>query len=136
MRVYACSDVGKVRPINEDSYYLPQQGERFCAVADGMGGHNAGEIASALAISTFSEFMRGAVDADRHVIGSEQNGVRRSIPEGEEHPVTGGHGILARFPVDVAHAQSGFAHDFAAETQFLKIDSVCFIFFKLIEHGD
>ena len=60
MRVYACSDVGKVRPINEDSYYLPQQGERFCAVADGMGGHNAGEIASALAISTFSEFMRGA----------------------------------------------------------------------------
>ena len=60
MRVYACSDVGKVRPINEDSYYLPQPGERFCAVADGMGGHNAGEIASALAISTFSEFMRGA----------------------------------------------------------------------------
>ena len=28
MRVYACSDVGKVRPINEDSYYLPQPGER------------------------------------------------------------------------------------------------------------
>ena len=34
------------------------------------------------------------------------------------------------------HAQSGFAHDFAAETQFLKIDSMRFIFFKLIEHGD
>ena len=60
MKVYAISDVGKVRPINEDSYYLPQEGERFCAVADGMGGHNAGEVASALAVETFAKVMRAA----------------------------------------------------------------------------
>ena len=57
MRVYACSDVGKVRPINEDSYYLPQPGERFCAVADGMGGHNAGEIASRTAVSEIANYI-------------------------------------------------------------------------------
>ena len=58
MKVYALSDIGRVRPINEDSYYLPEEGERFCAVADGMGGHNAGEVASALAVKTYAQNMR------------------------------------------------------------------------------
>lgn len=60
MKVYAISDVGKVRPINEDSYYLPQEGEQFCAVADGMGGHKAGEVASAMAVSEFTRWLRCA----------------------------------------------------------------------------
>lgn len=60
MKVYAITDVGRVRPINEDSHYLPKAGERFCAVADGMGGHNAGEVASALAIETFANCMRAS----------------------------------------------------------------------------
>ncbi len=58
MKVYAITDVGRVRPINEDSHYLPRSGERFCAVADGMGGHNAGEVASAMAVETFANCMR------------------------------------------------------------------------------
>ena len=59
MKVYAMTDIGRVRQINEDSCYTPEPGERFCAVADGMGGHNAGEVASALAVQVFSEIMRG-----------------------------------------------------------------------------
>lgn len=58
MRVYAQTDVGKVRPLNEDAFYLPRPGERFCAVADGMGGHNAGEVASAMAVQLFSGELR------------------------------------------------------------------------------
>ena len=59
MKVYSMTDIGRVRPINEDSNYTPAPGERFCAVADGMGGHNAGGGDSAMAVKAFSDYMRG-----------------------------------------------------------------------------
>lgn len=58
MKVFAQTDIGRIRPLNEDFYYLPGEEEYFCAVADGMGGHNAGEVASATAVEIFSETMR------------------------------------------------------------------------------
>ena len=68
MKVYAQTDCGRVRPINEDSYYLPQLGEHFCAVADGMGGHNAGEVASAVACMEFSDALRGVDCVDGEML--------------------------------------------------------------------
>ena len=68
MKVFVRTDIGRVRPINEDSFYLPAQGERFCAVADGMGGHNAGEVASALAVEVFSEELRAAGALTGHAL--------------------------------------------------------------------
>ena len=51
LRSSARSDVGLVRSGNEDSGYA---GPDLLVVADGMGGHAAGELASAAAISTMS----------------------------------------------------------------------------------
>jgi len=39
----------RVREHNEDAYYVDPEGRLF-AVADGMGGQNAGEVASSMAI--------------------------------------------------------------------------------------
>ena len=52
LRYAAKSDVGMVRPANEDSGFA---GRSLLAVADGMGGHAAGELASSTAIATLAE---------------------------------------------------------------------------------
>ncbi len=52
LRYAAKSDVGMVRSANEDSGFA---GRTLLAVADGMGGHAAGELASSTAIATLAE---------------------------------------------------------------------------------
>ena len=63
IQYFAQSHVGLVRTGNEDSYYAPGKGmgkdpQFFMCVADGLGGHNAGEIASQLAVRTLVTSMQ------------------------------------------------------------------------------
>ena len=57
MRAYYISDTGKVRTHNEDSVMIVKNlsGEYLLVVADGMGGHKAGEVASSIVVNGLTE---------------------------------------------------------------------------------
>jgi serine/threonine protein phosphatase PrpC len=57
VRFYAATDVGKVRDHNEDNFLVDKKLGLFI-VADGMGGHAAGEVASAIAVRTVHEELK------------------------------------------------------------------------------
>jgi serine/threonine protein phosphatase PrpC len=70
IEVFAATDVGRVRDHNEDNFLVDKKMALF-VVADGMGGHAAGEVASALAVRTMHE----EVKKDWQLIDDYQTGV-------------------------------------------------------------
>jgi len=61
LRYAAATDIGMLRDNNEDSVYA---GPRLLAIADGMGGHAAGEVASRVVVSILSTLDDDAVGGD------------------------------------------------------------------------
>ena len=59
MRVYSATDVGQKRKMNQDYVFVSETPvgnlQNLFVVADGMGGHNAGDYASSHAVQTLVE---------------------------------------------------------------------------------
>src|SRR5688500_7509440 len=63
VQAFGLTDVGRQRQHNEDTF-LVQTDANLYLVADGMGGHAAGEIASKIAAETISEFIAHSKEED------------------------------------------------------------------------
>lgn len=124
------SDVGLTRKEYEDAYLLAPEAALF-AVADGMGGHQAGEVAAKLAIEEVKAALSGRtalraietyvanadLEARRKVFAALRRAVEKAneriLREGHEHPERRGMGTtldvvwLARDHAFIAHAGDG-----------------------------
>jgi PPM family protein phosphatase len=135
VRSFALTDTGRVRPANEDQFvivelartmsirqtsvpqakvqYSSHRGHLFI-VADGMGGHQAGEVASALGVVTVEDFLLNTLKRFFHLqVPEEQNVMKefqralldadaRIFEEANQHPEMLGMGttLTMAFAVD------------------------------------
>src|SRR5438552_9366742 len=93
---WAATDVGKKREANEDNFLVDKKLSLFI-VADGMGGHASGEVASHLAVHEF----RNTVETGRDVVDRYVRDATTVRPQEiltlMEHAVqTAGHTIYQR----------------------------------------
>ena len=122
----AVTHVGNVREHNEDAHFFNADQGLF-VVCDGMGGHAAGEVASAIAIRTIRErwadaetteiadvwLARGTAIAKKQLLGSLRDGVIAAhnaiLAEAERDPTKGGMGTTVVAAMIVG-AEVIFAH--------------------------
>lgn len=82
VRIYSAgiSDVGRRRKLNEDNYLIDESLGLFI-VADGMGGHEAGEVASKLAIETIFNHLKKLISEQSYAAPKETPGAKVTISE-------------------------------------------------------
>ena len=65
MQFGAVTDIGMHRKINEDNYYVNESDTfPYAVVADGMGGHQAGEVASMMVVDIIENHLEKNLDTE------------------------------------------------------------------------
>lgn len=81
MKVYSNTDIGMIRDLNEDYYdNIIEDKWALLIVADGMGGHKAGEVASMMAV----EAIKNYIYENHEEIKNRLELLKKSIEEGNQ----------------------------------------------------
>ena len=97
LRAYGSTDKGPLRPTNEDCFGIDEH-LGLCILADGMGGHNAGEVAARMAVDAVTDYVRVAI------LEGTVRGSQVSWPFGFDSSLSPA-GNLLRTAVLMAHLQ-------------------------------
>lgn len=105
------TDVGRTREINEDNI-LVEPALGLYVVADGMGGHSAGDVASTLAAKTLTEYFRALKEAEENGTAADPEGVESaSLPRDAQKLVSAirkaNHEIYSMSSMDSRHKGMG-----------------------------
>ncbi len=142
VRTAASTDTGRVRDRNQDSYLV---GTTVFAVADGMGGHVGGEVASSEALEPVAALdgrafatPEEATEALREAI-VEANA--RVVSHGEEHPELAGMGttltvaLLREGRLHLAHVGDSRAYLLQADGRLLQLTTDHNLVEQMVQDG-
>ena len=72
LRADGVTDRGRIRPTNEDCFGIDHE-QRLCVIADGMGGHRAGEVAARMAVDAVIEYVSRSAVSTTWPFGFDQS---------------------------------------------------------------
>jgi len=92
------TDVGRKRKTNQDKYLVANEQQLF-GVADGMGGHRGGDVASRLAVETIQSFIKSHTkeDVEATLTAALREASQKIYNESSTHEELAGMGTTATF---------------------------------------
>lgn len=86
MKVFAKTDIGQERKVNEDYYYVssPEDKIKLFILADGMGGYSAGEVASKMATEQVKEYIQKHFEKNK----DSKESIEKLLKDAIEHANT------------------------------------------------